>query len=148
MTSVHWDIRRAGRAWIGAEFRERADLRPEKLEIWEGKLLLNEEERVKLLGLLLENVGVDRAVQLGDPAIWLGAVDALQPWWRRRSFLGDPFNRWMLALWCLNLLVIAGVIFVAIRRPDLPQMSPAAASLFLCAVVAMWTSLAVHAFLK
>jgi hypothetical protein len=29
---------------------------------------------VTLLGLLLENVGVDRAVRLGDPKVWRAAV--------------------------------------------------------------------------
>lgn len=144
--TIRWDIRRTGRAWSGAEFQERVDLRPEKLEIWEGKLLLDEEDRIKLLGLLLENVGADRAVQLGDPAVWWDAVDALRPWWRRRSFLGDPFNRWMLALWCLNLIVIVAIVLIP--RAALPELSPTAASLFLSAVVALWTSLAVHVFLK
>lgn len=147
MTTIQWDIRRAGRAWTGAEFRERADLRPEKLEIWEGKLLLVEEDRITLLGLLLENVGADQAVRLGDPGVWSDAVAALRPWWRRRSFLGDPFNRWMLALWCLTLIVMAGMVFVA-RTAELPSMSPTAATLLLSAVVALWTSLGVHAFLK
>jgi hypothetical protein len=32
---------------------------------------------VKLLGLLLENVGADRAVRLGDPSVWRSAVEAL-----------------------------------------------------------------------
>jgi hypothetical protein len=43
----------------------------------EGRLLWYEEDRVKLLGLLLENVGADRAVRLGNPAVWRAAVAAL-----------------------------------------------------------------------
>jgi hypothetical protein len=49
-------------------------LRPEKLEVWEGKLLLSEEERLALLGLLLENVGADAAVKLGRLSVWAQAV--------------------------------------------------------------------------
>ena len=52
-------------------------LTPEKLEMNRGKLLWSEAERVKLLGLLLENVGADRAVRLGDPQVWRDAVAAL-----------------------------------------------------------------------
>jgi hypothetical protein len=42
-----------------------------------GKLLNSDDERLLLLGLLLENVGADRAVQLGDPEVWRTAVAKL-----------------------------------------------------------------------
>ena len=51
---------------------------PEKIEILEGKLLFTDEERTKLLGLLLENVGADQAVRLGDPKVWIEAVETLK----------------------------------------------------------------------
>ena len=72
-----WDIRREGRAWHGPEAMARYELTPEKLEMSEEKLLWFDEDRVKLLGLLLENVGADRAVRLGNPAVWRAAVAAL-----------------------------------------------------------------------
>lgn len=78
MADAAWDIRREGRAW-GAEAMARYELTPEKLEMNRGKLLWDEEDRVLLLGLLLENVGADRAVRLGDPAVWRAAVAALDP---------------------------------------------------------------------
>jgi len=71
---IRWDIRREGRSWTADEFRSRVDLRPEKLEAWQGKLLWSHEERLALLGLLLENVGADEAVKLGDPGVWVEAV--------------------------------------------------------------------------
>ena len=71
-----WDIRREGRAW-GAEAMDRYALTPEKLEMIEGKLLWDEEERLTLLALLLENVGADAAVRLGDPQVWRDAVSRL-----------------------------------------------------------------------
>ena len=71
---IRWDIRRAGRAWNADEFQVRVALLPEKLEIWEGKLLWNHKERLALLGLLLENVGADAAVRLGDRGVWEAAV--------------------------------------------------------------------------
>ena len=49
-------------------------LRPEKLEMADGKIVGSDEERELLLGLLLENVGADRAVQFGDPEVWRSAV--------------------------------------------------------------------------
>ena len=77
MSDSDWDIRREGRAWDVDEVRQRRELRPEKLELIEGKILWDDDERVLLLGLLLENVGADRAVRLGDPAVWRAAVEAL-----------------------------------------------------------------------
>ncbi len=44
----------------------------------QGKLFWDETERLTLLALLLENVGVDRAVRLGDPAVWRAAVRELE----------------------------------------------------------------------
>ena len=74
MRDTEWIIGRAGRAWTGDEFRQRIELRPEKLEVYEGRLLWSDEERLELLGLLLENVGVDRAIRLGDAAVWRAAI--------------------------------------------------------------------------
>lgn len=62
---------------MGDEAWQRLELRPEKLEMWDGKLLFDDNERLLLLGLLLENLGADQAVQLGDPAVWRAAVSRL-----------------------------------------------------------------------
>jgi hypothetical protein len=67
MTKPKWDIRNEGRAWGKDEAWPRFVLTPEKIEMVEGKLLSTEEDRETLLALLLENVGADRAVRLGDP---------------------------------------------------------------------------------
>ncbi len=74
---VKWDIRRKGRAW-GDEAMQCYALAPEKLEMVRGKLLWSDEDRLNLLGLLLENVGVDRAVRLGDATVWKEAVVELR----------------------------------------------------------------------
>ncbi len=146
MTNVEWDIRREGRSWTAGEFRQRADLRPEKLEIWEGRLLFDEQERINLLGLLLENLGADQAVRMGEPWVWVEAVRSAQPeLFGRRPFLSDPFNRWMLALWCMNLVVFATVALVP---RHLPPMSPQAAWLLLTASISAFVSFGVNAFLK
>jgi hypothetical protein len=77
MKDSDWDIRRKGRAWEDEEADQRYNLTPEKIEMIEGKLLWSDEDRVALLGLLLENVGADRAVRLGDHGVWRTAIDAL-----------------------------------------------------------------------
>jgi hypothetical protein len=77
MRSREWIIEREGRAWSLDERRARWELTPEKLEMWEGKLLWDDEQRINLLGLLLENMGADRAVRLGDPAVWRAAIQQL-----------------------------------------------------------------------
>lgn len=75
---MEWDIRREGRAWSGDDAFQRYSLTPEKFEMIDGKLFWTEEDRVNLLALLLENVGADRAVRLGDPSVWMEAVEELR----------------------------------------------------------------------
>jgi hypothetical protein len=75
--AVRWDIRRDGRAWHGDEADDRYQLTPEKFEMYEGRLFWSHEERLLLLGLLLENLGADAAVRLGDPQVWRDAVASL-----------------------------------------------------------------------
>jgi hypothetical protein len=75
--AVNWDIRREGRTWACDEALRRFELTPYRIEMLEGRLLSDEQERLNLLGLLLENVGADGAVRLGDPAVWREAVARL-----------------------------------------------------------------------
>jgi hypothetical protein len=79
MPRVDWDIRREGRAWAGDEALARYELTPEKFEMWKGKLFWDDTQRLTLLALLLENVGVDQAVRLGNPEVWRAAVRDLSP---------------------------------------------------------------------
>jgi hypothetical protein len=72
-----WDIRRQGRAWTAAEAPARWALTAEKMEMIGGRLFHTDEERLNMLALLIENVGVDAAVRLGDPDVWRAAVAAL-----------------------------------------------------------------------
>ena len=75
--SIAWDIRRTGRAWTATEARQRWELTPEKFEMYQGRLFWDDEQRLLLLGLLLENVGVDRAIRLGNSSVWRDAIAAL-----------------------------------------------------------------------
>lgn len=54
---------------------------PETIEVEEGYLLGGPEaddRRMQLLGLLLRNCGLDRAVRLADPTLWKEALDRWQ----------------------------------------------------------------------
>lgn len=77
--AVNWEIGREGRAWHGEEALGRYALAPEKIEMTEGRLLWDDEARLLLLGLLLENLGVDATVRLGNPSVWHAAVADLPP---------------------------------------------------------------------
>lgn len=73
---VEWDIRREGRAWAADEAFARFELTPEKFEMLNGRLFWSHTDRLVLLGLLLENVGIDAALALGRPEVWREAIQA------------------------------------------------------------------------
>ena len=74
---MEFDIRREGRKWTREEIKEKYHkLCPEKIEMIEGKMFWNEEQRLAMLALLLENVGIDAAVALGDAELWRQAINA------------------------------------------------------------------------
>lgn len=76
--SPKWDIKNEGRAWSREEVEEKYfKLCPEKIELIEGKLFWNDRERLAMLAMLLENVGADKAVRLGDKAVWKAAIAKL-----------------------------------------------------------------------
>jgi hypothetical protein len=77
MSKIDWDIRRKGRAWSIEEVQQRYNLTPEKIELIEGKLFWTEEDRIQMLGLLLENVGIDQAIRLGKREVWREALAEL-----------------------------------------------------------------------
>jgi len=78
LPAIEWDVHREGRAWTQEEFEVRADRLVElKFEISRGRLFWREETRRMVLGMLLENVGMDAAVRMGDPARWKAAIDTL-----------------------------------------------------------------------
>ena len=78
MSNADWNIRREGRAWTADEALPRLRLFPARAEMIDGKLFWSDEERLTALGLLLENVGIDEAVKLGDPELWREALAKLQ----------------------------------------------------------------------
>jgi len=77
MDQSNWDIREEGRSWRNDEVWQRFELLPRKFEMIDGQLLLSDEERENLLGVLLELVGAGRVVQLGSPDVWRAATASL-----------------------------------------------------------------------
>lgn len=73
-----FDIRRVGRPWHGRELSDRLSrLGDCKVDIVEGRLFGDQYQRRLLLGLLLENEGLDAAVKLADRRLWLQALDSV-----------------------------------------------------------------------
>lgn len=77
--SVQWDLRPEGYAWNTEDDHcmRRYCMAPHKNELVAGRLYWTEEDRRFMLALLLENVGVDQAVRIGDPAVWKTAIAQL-----------------------------------------------------------------------
>ena len=73
---MEFNIQRQGRKWTREEVEQKYHkLCPEKIELIEGKMFWSDEQRLNMLALLLENVGMDAAVSLGDPKLWKQAID-------------------------------------------------------------------------
>jgi hypothetical protein len=77
MTQVRWDIRREGRRWTKEESERRMRDAPEKIE-FVGGIFASETQRFKVLGMLLENLGIDRVVKFGNLEDWKAAIADLE----------------------------------------------------------------------
>jgi len=76
MDQIKWDISRQGRAWQDDEAVERHNLLPEptRIEMHQGKLFWSDEERLTVITMLMENLGIDKFVPLIDPGLYLDAL--------------------------------------------------------------------------
>lgn len=72
-TFAPWDIRREKRRWTREEVESRLYQAPEKIE-FVGGVFSSEEERLTVLQMLLENLGIDRVVQFGKLEDWKAAI--------------------------------------------------------------------------
>jgi hypothetical protein len=77
MKSIDWDIRREGRQWSHDEFDQRLYQAPEKIEFVNG-IFASDRERLTVLGMLLENLGIDRVIGLGKLEVWKAAIEDLE----------------------------------------------------------------------
>ena len=69
MKLIEWDIRREGRRWSHEEFDPRTYQAPDKIEYVDG-IFASDRERLIVLGMLLQNLGIDRAVRFGRLEDW------------------------------------------------------------------------------
>jgi hypothetical protein len=74
---INWDIRREGRRWSDEEFDERCYQAPEKIEFVNG-IFARDRERLVVLGMLLENLGIDKTVQFRRLEDWKEAIADLE----------------------------------------------------------------------
>ena len=74
---AEWKIEREGREWKGEEFDKRIYQAPRKIE-YVGGIFINERQRLTVLAMLLENLGIDKAVQLGNLEDWKAAIAELE----------------------------------------------------------------------
>jgi hypothetical protein len=77
MKPIDWDIRREGRRWSHEEFDQRIYQAPEKIEFVNG-IFASDRQRLIVLGMLLENLGIDRVVQFGRLEDWKAAIEDLE----------------------------------------------------------------------
>lgn len=73
-----WDIRRQGHPLEGGFRSEKWQATPEKIEMVKGCAFDEGDGRSAMLGVLLENVGADAVVRMGDPEVWRAAVAGLK----------------------------------------------------------------------
>ena len=85
MKPIDWDIRREGHRWSDEEFDQRIVKAPEKIEYVDG-IFGSDRQRLSVLGMLLENLGIDRAVQFGKGG------DGIRPPPRIRRAVVDNFT--------------------------------------------------------
>jgi len=86
MKPIEWDIRREGRRRSHEEFDEWIYQAPEKIEYVDG-IFASDRQRLIVLGMLLENLGIDRAIRFGKLEDWKAAIADLE---NRQGFKSQP----------------------------------------------------------
>ena len=61
----------------GEEFDQRIDQAPEKIEYVNG-IFASDRERLNVLGMLLENLGIDKVIRFGKLEDWKAAIENLE----------------------------------------------------------------------
>ena len=73
----NYDVGLHGRAWEPPEAFVRHRELPQKVEMVRGKLFWSDEDRLLVLAALLEQMGAETAVRIGEPEIWRSAIRGL-----------------------------------------------------------------------
>ncbi len=77
MTQERWDVRRQGKRWTKEELESRLRMAPEKIE-FVGGIFASDSQRFAVLGMLLENLGIDKVVRFGNLEDWKAAIADLE----------------------------------------------------------------------
>ncbi len=77
MKPIDWDIRREGRLWSREESDQRIYQAPEKIE-FVGGIFDGDRQRLIVLGMLLENLGIDKVIRFGKLEDWKAALEDLE----------------------------------------------------------------------
>ena len=77
MTQERWNIRREGQRWTKEQIDRRIVMAPEKIE-FVGGIFANDHQRYVVLGMLLENLGIDRVIRFGSLGDWKAAIADLE----------------------------------------------------------------------
>jgi hypothetical protein len=77
MRPIEWDIRREERLWSHEEFDQRTSQAPDKVE-YVNSIFASDRERLSVLGMLLENLGIDRVLRFGRLEDWKAAIEDLE----------------------------------------------------------------------
>jgi hypothetical protein len=77
MKPIDRDIRRECRRWSHEEFDQRIYQALEKIE-YVGGIFASERERLNVLGMLQENLGIDKVIRLGRLEDWKTAIAELE----------------------------------------------------------------------
>ena len=77
MEQTEWGIGAQGRAWQGDEALQRHNLLPEptRIEMHQGKLFWSDKERLTVIAMLMENLGIDKIAKLIDPELYVDALN-------------------------------------------------------------------------
>ena len=70
-------FRSEGRRWSQEEFDQRTYQAPDKIEYVDG-IFASERQRLIVLGMLLENLGIDKVVRFGRLEDWKAAIADLE----------------------------------------------------------------------
>ena len=77
MKTMDWDIRRDGRPWLHELSVRRVYKVPEEIEFVDG-IFASEQERLIVMGMLLESLGINRVVRFGKLEDWKAAIADLE----------------------------------------------------------------------
>ncbi len=71
-----WPVERTPKRFSGDEFSAMVDRFPARVDCCDGMIGENHQQRLLMLAILIENVGIDEVVKIGPLQLWIDAVNA------------------------------------------------------------------------